>query len=106
MYVDENSKCELVKTDAAGNETRMTIHDFKDGGGVVQGIHNTDASISGFAVACFEYALSQGLDLWFATKDTISKHTITASKTSLRRYIKKSTRENSASGKYHTTICS
>lgn len=73
MYVDENSKCELVKTDAAGNETRMTIHEFKNGGGVVQGIHNTDASIRDFAITCFEYALSQGLDLWFATKDTISK---------------------------------
>ena len=63
---------ELVFTDAEGNETRQVIHEFK-GPGVVQGVHNTDASIEGFARACFTYALDRKMDLWFSTKDTISK---------------------------------
>ncbi len=70
--VAAGSKCELVVTDANGIETRQLIHDYK-GDGIAQGIHNTEESIRSFAVSCFEYALSTKLDLWFSTKDTISK---------------------------------
>ena len=72
MQVPANSKCEIVCTDAEGNETRQTIHNF-DGAGVIQGMHNTDKSISSFARSCFNYALDTKQDIWFATKDTISK---------------------------------
>lgn len=72
MQVSAGSKAELVVTDAQGKETRSLIHDFS-GDGIVQGLHNTDASISSFARACFNYALDLKQDLWFATKDTISK---------------------------------
>lgn len=66
-------KAELVFTPADGGEPiRLTIQDFK-GPGILQGIHNTDKSITSFAKACFTYALDQKVDLWFATKDTISK---------------------------------
>lgn len=65
-------KAELVFTDENGNETRELIHEFT-GAGIIQGIHNTEKSISSFARACFNYALDTKQDLWFATKDTISK---------------------------------
>ena len=65
-------KAEILFTDGQGNETRKVVHDF-DGPGVIQGVHNTDASIEGFARSCFAYALDQKMDLWFSTKDTISK---------------------------------
>jgi len=65
-------KAELVFTAADGTETRKTIQEF-DAPGIIQGIHNTDKSIESFAKACFEYALSTRQDLWFSTKDTISK---------------------------------
>ena len=65
-------KAELVFTDEDGNETRKTIMEF-DGPGIIQGIHNKDKSIASFARACFNYALDTDQDLWFATKDTISK---------------------------------
>ena len=65
-------KAELVFTSKDGKETRHTIHDF-DGAGVIMGMHNTDKSISSFARSCFTYALNEKQDLWFATKDTISK---------------------------------
>lgn len=67
-------KGELVFTPADGGEPiRLTIQDFK-GPGILQGIHNTDKSITSFAKACFTYALDQKVNLWFATKDTISKN--------------------------------
>jgi len=67
-------KAELVYTDSSGKELfRGTIQEFKDGGGVIQGIHNTDGSIRSFAKSCMEYALDQKVDLWFGAKDTISK---------------------------------
>ena len=72
IKVDGAAKAELVVTDESGVEQRRTIHDF-NGGGVVMGMHNTDASISSFARACFHFALSVKQDLWFSTKDTISK---------------------------------
>lgn len=65
-------KAELVFTAQDGTEIRETIHQFK-GAGIIQGIHNTDESITSFAKACFNYALDTKQDLWFATKDTISK---------------------------------
>ena len=72
MIIDGSGKVELVYTDNNGNETRSLIHEFK-GAGIAQGVHNLDSSIESFAKACFEYALNQKEDLWFATKDTISK---------------------------------
>ena len=65
-------KAELVFTAEDGTEIRETIHNFT-GAGIIQGIHNTDKSIASFAKACFNYALDTKQDLWFATKDTISK---------------------------------
>ena len=65
-------KAELVFTAEDGTEVREIIHNF-DGPGIIQGIHNTDKSITSFAKACFNYALDTKQDLWFATKDTISK---------------------------------
>ena len=73
MRVSKGSKAELVVTDESGNETRETIHDFADTDGIIQGLHNTDKSISSFARSCFNFALDVKQDLWFATKDTISK---------------------------------
>ena len=63
---------ELVFTAEDGTDIRETIHNFA-GPGIIQGIHNTDKSITSFAKACFNYALDTKQDLWFATKDTISK---------------------------------
>lgn len=65
-------KAELVFTAEDGTETRELIHNFT-GSGIIQGIHNTDKSIASFARACFGYAVDTKQDLWFATKDTISK---------------------------------
>ncbi len=72
MTVPAGATAELVVRLEDGSEHRQTIHEFK-GGGVVQGVHNTDESISSFARACFNYGLETGMDVWFATKDTISK---------------------------------
>jgi len=72
MQVKGGGKAELVWTDKDGNETRQLIHEFT-GDGIIQGIHNRDDSIAGFARSCFNYALDLKQDLWFATKDTISK---------------------------------
>ncbi len=73
MQVEANSKCELVCTDKDGNEVRQLIHNFGESAGIIQGLHNIDASISSFARCCFNYALDTKQDIWFATKDTISK---------------------------------
>ena len=73
MQVPENSKCELVCTDANGNETRQVIHEFEGSSGIIQGLHNTDKSIASFARSCFNFALDTNQDIWFASKDTISK---------------------------------
>ena len=72
MIVPGAGKAELVFTDANGNETRSLIHEFQ-GPGVIQGMHNINASIESFARSCFAYALDTKQDLWFSTKDTISK---------------------------------
>ena len=71
--VPECGKAELVFTDACGKETfRETVYDFECAG-VLQAQYNKDSSIRSFAHSCFEYALSTKNDLWFSTKDTISK---------------------------------
>ena len=72
MKIPAAGKAELVYTNEAGEETRELIHQF-DGPGIIQGQHNICASIESFAKACFNYALDTHKDLWFATKDTISK---------------------------------
>ena len=72
MKIDVPGKAELVFTALDGTVTRKTIFEFT-GPGVIQGMHNLDASIESFARSCFTYALAVKQDLWFATKDTISK---------------------------------
>ena len=72
MAVPANAKAELVITKEDGTEERKTIHNFT-APGIIQGLHNIDKSIESFARACMNYALSTKQDLWFATKDTISK---------------------------------
>ena len=65
-------KAELVFTAEDGTVTKETIHEFKTSG-IIQGVHNVDKSIESFARSCFNYAMDMKQDLWFATKDTISK---------------------------------
>jgi len=72
MIIDGPGKAEIVFTADDGSVSRATIHNF-DGPGVVQGMHNLNSSIDSFARACFNFALDTKQDLWFATKDTISK---------------------------------
>lgn len=73
MRVSKGSRAELVVTDGSGKETRELIHDFVSSDGIIQGLHNIDESIGSFARSCFNFALDVKQDLWFATKDTISK---------------------------------
>lgn len=73
MKVSDGSKAELVVTDNNGQETRQLIHEFKGSDGIIQGVHNIDKSIQSFARACFNFALDVKQDIWFASKDTISK---------------------------------
>ena len=72
MKIPGKGKAEIVYTAEDGTETRELIHEF-DGPGIVQGMHNLNGSIDSFARSCFNYALETHQDLWFATKDTISK---------------------------------
>lgn len=72
MKIDGPGKAELVFTAEDGTETRALIHEF-DGPGVLQGMHNLEKSMKSFARSCFKFALESKQDLWFATKDTISK---------------------------------
>lgn len=72
MVIPGPGKVELVYTAEDGTETRELVHNFA-GPGIAQGMHNLDESISSFAKSCFNYALDTKQDLWFATKDTISK---------------------------------
>ncbi|MDR1754694.1 MAG: NADP-dependent isocitrate dehydrogenase [Eubacterium sp.] len=73
MKIKKGSKAELLVTDSNGVETKGLIHDFYDSDGVIQGQHNLNISIESFARSCFNFALDTKQDLWFATKDTISK---------------------------------
>ena len=72
FYIDKPGDAYLVFQGEDGEEKKELIHHF-DGSGVLQGLHNVDASIESFARSCFNYALDTKQDLWFATKDTISK---------------------------------
>lgn len=72
MKIPGAGKVELVYTAADGTETRELVHNF-DGSGIVQGMHNLTSSIESFARSCFSFAVDTKQDLWFATKDTISK---------------------------------
>lgn len=72
MYIPGEGRAEIVFTPFGGSPQRTMIKEFK-GPGIIQGIHNTDDSILSFARACFTFALDQRMDLWFSTKDTISK---------------------------------
>lgn len=72
MKIPGKGKAELVFTAEDGTVTKELIHDF-DGAGIVQGMHNLEGSIESFAKSCFNYALDTKQDLWFSTKDTISK---------------------------------
>ncbi len=72
MKIEGKGKCELVFTSETGEEKRELVHNFT-GDGVVLGMHNLNKSIESFARACFSFALDTKQDLWFATKDTISK---------------------------------
>ena len=72
LLTDKPGKCELVFTAEDGEVKKATVHEFK-GGGIMQGMHNTDASIESFARSCFSFAVDTKQDLWFGAKDTISK---------------------------------
>ncbi len=72
MIIPGPGKAELVYTAEDGTQTRELIHDFK-GAGIIQGMHNLNSSIESFARSCFAYAVSTKQDLWFCSKDTISK---------------------------------
>ncbi len=72
IRVEKPGKAELLFTDVDGNETRNTIYDFECAG-VLQGLYNKDSSIESFAHSCFKFAIDTKQDLWFSTKDTISK---------------------------------
>ena len=70
--VPSAGRAEIRFTDERGQETALTVHEF-EGAGIVQCLYNLDESIESFANACFRYALDEKQDLWFSTKDTISK---------------------------------
>ncbi len=72
IVTDKPGKCELVFTADDGTVMKETVHEFTSGG-IMQGMHNTDPSIRSFAYSCFDYALATNQDLWFGSKDTISK---------------------------------
>ncbi len=73
MGVEKGSKCYLTCENADGSVSKELIYDFSDSAGIIQGLHNKDNSIASFARCCFNFALDTKQDLWFATKDTISK---------------------------------
>ena len=73
MQVPAGGRAELVYTDKDGHVSKETIHEFTEGPGIIQGLHNRDDSIASFARACFNFGLDTKQDVWFATKDTISK---------------------------------
>ena len=72
IRVEKPGKAELLFTDVDGNVTKNTIYDFECAG-VLQGLYNKDSSIESFAHSCFKFAIDTKQDLWFSTKDTISK---------------------------------
>lgn len=72
VRIDGEAKAELLVTHKDGRTEKYPVHDFT-GAGVLQGMHNTDKSITAFARSCFNFALASNMDLWLGTKDTISK---------------------------------
>ena len=72
IKAEEAGVAKLVFEGKSGKKEEIVIHEF-DGPGVIQGMHNTDKSIASFAHSCFKFAIDTKQDLWFATKDTISK---------------------------------
>lgn len=94
MIIPGPGKVELVYTAEDGTETRELVHNYT-GAGIAQGMHNLDASIESFARSCFNYALDIKQDLWFATKDTISKNTIIHLKIFSKRFMIKNMMRNS-----------
>lgn len=91
MKVPGPGKAELVFTAEDGTIVRELIHNFT-GAGVLQGQHNLDDSIESFAHSCFKYALDTKQDLWFATKDTISKNMTIPLRIFSRMYLRRITR--------------
>lgn len=73
MKCKQGDKAELLVTDKDGNERKQEIFTFEKSDGIIQGVHNVEASISSFARSCFNYALDTKIDVWFSAKDTISK---------------------------------
>ena len=73
MTVEQGSKCYLLKESKDGKQEKELIYDFSDSAGIIQGVHNKDKSIESFARCCFNYALDSKKDIWFSSKDTISK---------------------------------
>jgi len=71
--VEKGSKCYLCVEKENGETEKQLIYDFSDSDGIIQGLHNKDNSIRSFARSCFNYALELGQDMWFSSKDTISK---------------------------------
>ena len=88
MRIQTKGKAEIVFTSENGEVTKEVIHDF-DGAGILMGMHNLDKSIESFARSCVSYALALKQDLWFSTKDTISKNTIILLKIYLSKFMKR-----------------
>ena len=93
IKVPGKGTAELVFTAEDGTQTKEVIHNF-DGPGIIQGIHNTEKSISSFARACFSYAVDTKQDLWFSTKDTISKKYDHTFKDISRKFMIRSIKKN------------
>lgn len=93
MVIPGAGKVELVYTAEDGSETRELVHNYT-GAGIAQGMHNLNGSIESFAKSCFNYALDTKQDLWFATKDTISKNMTIPSKIFSRKSLMQNTKKN------------
>ena len=93
IRADEPGVAKLVFEGKSGKKQEVEIHNF-DGAGVIQGMHNTDKSIRSFAHSCFKFAIDTKQDLWFATKDTISRLTMRSSVRSSKRFTRVTTRRS------------
>lgn len=94
MKIPGAGRVELVYTNEKGEETRELVQEFQESG-IVQGIHNLTSSIESFAKSCFSYALDCHEDLWFSSKDTISKNMTIPSKIFFRKFMKQNIKKNS-----------
>jgi isocitrate dehydrogenase len=102
--VELGGRAELVVTHRDGTQSRQEIHSFAETGGIVMGMHNTDASILSFARSCFNYALDTKQDLWFGAKRS-PKYTTTGSKTSSTTYMILNTKAGLPKPASSTTTC-